>query len=487
MGRLYNWRCAIIAGSGSILYGYDAAVIAGTFAQEGFNNQFNPSSKVQGAIGSVYFAGLIVGLAFVSALADRFGRKRTIQIGGVIGLIGGILQACSYQIAQFFVGRVIAGMASGIMLTTVSVYQSEIAPPHLRGTMVAFQIVTLNIAGTLASWVGYGCNFSSNQGFAWRFPIALQCLPALGLIFGCFFIPFSPRWLISKDRQLEAQEVLKRLHDDHEDPMFWEKEYLQISAQLAVERIEKENAKWSHMFTNRSELRRLALAVAAMTSVQTNGAQTIQIYQTVLYAGLGYTTRKQLLMAGIFGICNTCGGSTNLLLIDRVGRRILFLTGLFILSVWLGVFSACSARYSQTGSTDWGNAGIAFVMIYIYFFGATFASSPYAFASEVLPTKIRANGMAVALFFANAVTLIFSQTAPIALDHINWKFNLVFIGCNVFFFPIVFFYFPETKGLTLEEINTRFGEKVEVEIRDLTDAQTQMKMDVAFVENAEEK
>lgn len=78
---------------------------------------------------------------------------------------------------------------------------------------------------------------------------------------------------------MEAQAVLRRLHDDHSDPMFWEKEYLQIAAQLAVEKAEKETSKWSHMITNRSELRRLAVAVAAMTSVQTNGAQTIQIYQ----------------------------------------------------------------------------------------------------------------------------------------------------------------------------------------------------------------
>jgi hypothetical protein len=94
-------------------------------------------------------------------------------------------------------------------------------------------------------------------------------------------------------------------------------------------------------------------------------------------------------------------------------------------------------------SSGWGKAGIGFVMVYIYFFGATFAASPYAYAAEVLPTKNRANGMAVALFFANAITLTFGQTAPIALDHIGWKFDIVFIACNCFFFPIVYFFFPE--------------------------------------------
>lgn len=104
------------------------------------------------------------------------------------------------------------------------------------------------------------------------------------------------------------------------------------------------------MFTNAKELRRLLIAVAALVSVQTNGAQTIQVYQTVLYSGLGFSTERTLLMAGVFGIINTLGGCTNLVLIDRVGRRKLFLTGLFLLSVWLGVFSAASAEYANTGN-----------------------------------------------------------------------------------------------------------------------------------------
>lgn len=124
-------------------------------------------THVISAIVSSYYGGVMLGLLFVSLLADRFGRKRTIQFGACVGLVGAILQTASTNIAMFFVGRVIGGMAAGIMLTTVNVYQSEIAPPHMRGTMVSFQIVTLTSAGGLASWVGYASNYSSNLAFSW--------------------------------------------------------------------------------------------------------------------------------------------------------------------------------------------------------------------------------------------------------------------------------------------------------------------------------
>jgi MFS family permease len=108
-----------------------------------------------------------VGLVFISIFSQKIGRKRSIQFGGVVGMVGAILQAASPRISVFFVGRVVAGISAGIMLTTVNVYQSEIAPPDSRGAMVAFQLLALTTAGGFASWVGYACNFSSNLQFSW--------------------------------------------------------------------------------------------------------------------------------------------------------------------------------------------------------------------------------------------------------------------------------------------------------------------------------
>ncbi|EXJ63259.1 uncharacterized protein A1O5_11580 [Cladophialophora psammophila CBS 110553] len=244
-------------------------------------------------------------------------------------------------------------MAPGIVLIIVNVYEAEIASPHLCGITVVFPNVTLNIADALSSWVGYASNFSK------CFPIVPQCVPALMLIAGCFYILLSPRWLTSKDRNVEEQAILQRLHDDHEDPVFWGKEYLRIAAQLAAEQQERVQSSLDHTSTSAKGLQRGVTAVAPITSVQRN----------VFYAGLGFSAPETVMMAGVFGICNTAGGTTNLLLFDRLWR-------------------------------PWGKAGIAFIILYIYSFGATFAASPYAYAAEALPNKVRALGMALALLVA---------------------------------------------------------------------------------------
>lgn len=119
------------------------------------------------AIGSSYYGGVVLGLLLTALISQPIGRKRSIQLGGLIGIVGAILQAAAKRISVFFVGRVIAGVSSGIMLTTVNVYQSEIAPPSERGAMVAFQLIALTTAGGLASWVGYACNFSPDPSFSW--------------------------------------------------------------------------------------------------------------------------------------------------------------------------------------------------------------------------------------------------------------------------------------------------------------------------------
>lgn len=274
-----------------------------------------------------------------------------------------------------------------------------------------------------------------------------------------------------KGRHEEAKTVLRRLHDDHKDSTFWEKEYLQIEAQLEVERAEKEGRSVYHILTNASERRRMLMAVLVIVSCQTLGAQTIQQYQVghtldgttrpllncfqaPLYTGLGFGTRMILLMTGVFQLCLNAGNFVNLFALDRVGRKFLFLAGLVSCSILLSMFIVCTKYYGETGSKAWGRAGVAVVMVFAFFFGATYMATPYAYATECLPTKIRAVGMGIAFFAGTGVTVIFSQTSPLAMEALTWKYAFVFIACNIVSFGLIWFYVPEVCSEHLPEIST---------------------------------
>ncbi|KAH7075032.1 general substrate transporter [Paraphoma chrysanthemicola] len=468
MGRAYTWRCAIIASFGCVLYGYDSIIIASTFAQAGFLETFKPDATILGAFVSTYFAGTGLALPIGAYLCDKIGRRYTILCGAILGVIAGIMQAAASANALFFVGRIIGGAAVALSLVPVSIYQAEIAPPELRGAMVALQLTSLCAAGALGAWVGYATNFSSNISFAWRFPLALQAFPALLLILGVWFIPFSPRWLMMKKRNDEAKVVLQRLHSDHQDPLFWEKEYYQIRSQLNQDETEQSHRKWHQMFTDKKERKRLLIAVLAIVSGQSIGAQTIQQYQSVLYIGLGFQLRTILLMTGVFQLCLVAGGILCIVAIDRVGRRIMFLSGLAGTSVLLALFVVCTKYYGQTQDKAWARAGVAVIMLFAFWFGATYLCTPWTYATEVLPTRIRAPGAMFASFLGTCVTIIFSQTSPLAVEALTWKYAFIFIGCNIACFPVVYFYFPETKNLTLEEVNVLFGERVELSYDDVS-------------------
>ncbi|OQV04932.1 hypothetical protein CLAIMM_09745 [Cladophialophora immunda] len=485
MGRKYNWFCVAVAGMGSMLYGCDNVVIAGTFAQPGFLARFKPSPTLLGAIVAAFYGGTMLGIIVVFLFVDKLSRRRTLQAGAGLGLVGAIMQTASYQIQLFAVARVLAGIASGMMFTTVQVYQSEISPPEIRGRMSTIQMLTMNITGLVIAFTGYGTYHLNNPEAQWRVPISLQCVPALGLLIGCQFIPYSPRWLVMRGRNEEARNVLKRLHDDRGDH-FWEKEYTQLVSQLEIERQETEGASFFHIFTNRKELFRASLAIVVLTACQTCGAQTILVFQSVIYSSLGFSTSLVLLMACVFQAIVNLGGFFNMVAIDRYGRRPLMLSGLVLLSIFLGLFALCLAKFESTNNPAWGKAGISMVMIFIFIYGCTWVSTGFAYAAEVQPTKIRAQGMALGMFSSFAWVIIYGQVTPIAYTAVKWKFLFLWVGFNLFFLPIIYFFCKETKGLTLEEMNAIFGEVVSRRLDEITIEEAEDKATgIATTETAE--
>jgi MFS family permease len=142
--------------------------------------------------------------AFVNGpISDRFSRRWSILYANIIYLIGSVVVAAAVNLAMIFIGRFVFGCAIGMLAMVVPLYLSELAPPNIRGALVALQQLSITVGIMLSFWINYGTQYIGGTGdgqrqVAWRLPLALQCLPSLILAAGTFFLPYSPRWLVNQ-------------------------------------------------------------------------------------------------------------------------------------------------------------------------------------------------------------------------------------------------------------------------------------------------
>jgi len=193
----YNVLLATFAGTGSFLFGYDSGVMTDVIASPNFLAYFDTddTSPIIGAINSTFSGGAVFGSLMGGLTMDRFGRKKTIQIGALIAVVGATLQCAAANLGMILAGRIIAGWAVGLMSMSVPVYQAECAHPKMRGLIVGLTQQMIGVGFIVSTWIGYGCHHAPDtSSVQWRFPLAFQIAPALILLIGFIWLPESPRW-----------------------------------------------------------------------------------------------------------------------------------------------------------------------------------------------------------------------------------------------------------------------------------------------------
>ncbi|OJJ42420.1 hypothetical protein ASPZODRAFT_76938 [Penicilliopsis zonata CBS 506.65] len=454
---------------GSMTYGYCSSIVATTLDQPSFVAYFSldtrpDATQLIGAVSGLFQAGGLFGCLSCLTSADWLGRRRALLITALVTLVGGALQAGSVNIAMFLVFRFVTGLGIGSIVTLVPLYQSEIVPPRIRGFLVGMHGILICTGYSLASWVGLGFYFVNASGAQWRLPLAIQCVPPLLLALGIGFLPESPRWLLDQNRVEEARRAFEAVRADESDADVpddaVESEFRAMQAQIRSEHAQEHTVM--DLFHSAAMRKRCLIGFAVLFGCQGTGTLVINNYGPLLYESLGFSSVAQLLIqCGWISVC-PIGNLINSLLVDRVGRTRLLMVGFVgVITALVGECVAMSI-FDRTGARSAANAAVFFLFWHIACFSSTSDATSYIYASEIFPTPLRAKGLAVSVSGLFVATIVFLQCGPTAFDAIGWKYYLVFLACSVVVLFFVWFYCPETRQLSLEEISELFGDHAAV-------------------------
>lgn len=447
----------------SFVYGIDTGIIASTIAQQTFKSyMYGESMKnvsIQAGVVSGYYAGSAFGSAGSAYSMDKISRRWTLLFGSCVSIVGAVLQTAAINPAMMIVGRALSGFSTGMVYPTAPVYLAELSPPENRGFLVGLKGLMNTLGFFTAGWVGYAGSFASGDA-QWRIPLATQIPPALALALVTIVLPYSPRWLASKERHDEAKAVMYKLHT-HRGAETIEAEFAEMCQQIQLEKSKKNMANFWTLFT-KQYIRRTLLAVLIVNMMKLSGSNVIQNYQSVMYENLGYQGQTVLLIGALYGFMAVVGQIINVFFVaDHWTRRTTVIQGMSVLALLLSVLTALS-KYSEgdTSNVHMQRAGVAFVFLFAFSYSFYFNSVNWVLVAEIFPLDLRGVGVGFAVFTQAVTAIWLSYAASLAFDAITWKFYFVFIAMNVFAGTVYYFFLPETRFLSLEEVAAKFGDEI---------------------------
>ncbi|CAK7205459.1 high affinity glucose transporter [Sporothrix eucalyptigena] len=454
-------------------YGWENGSLGGILAMPQFLDYFHtPDAFRQGIMTASLQAGEFGGSLILGyLLSDRLGRRLTILISIAIYLIGQAIVVGSVSQGMLIAARVINGFGAGALFQTMSLYTAEISPAKIRGRMTAVLNTGIALGLMVAYWVQYGT--ANIQGAAsWRLPLALQLIPAAWVGIHVFLRPETPRWLCSHGRPEEALAVLARLHagGDTENP-FVRAELSEIQVAIDFEKqLQDKTPSYFQLAFSKRYRRRTALAVGGQFLQQLSGPNIVLYYASKVFAQTGTSGTEATLLANGIGSALLLVATLSLnIMIDFYGRRKPLIAGPFLMGVCLVVVGSMlvgfgSPHFDETtqaltfsfANASAGHAAVAFMFLYMVFFGGLYSSVPWTYPNEVLSLEARARGTAMSTAINWFTNFWLGLYIPTALNKAGWKLYFIFAGFCFGISIVSYLFFPETAGRTLEEMELLF-------------------------------
>ena len=430
-------RSTIVAALGGLLFGFDTAVIAGT--TQGLTSQYGLSHFSLGVTVSIALVGTIFGAALGGIPGDRYGRRESLRWLAVIYIVSALGCAFAWDWYSLLTARFVAGLGIGGSSVLGPMYIAEIAPARLRGRLVGVFQFNVVFGILLAYFSNYVIGQMQLGAQEWRWMLGISGIPAVLFYVMLFGIPRSPRWLVKKQQIEDARKVLQLVGEEN-----YEQELEDIIASLHVEQ------KREPLFSYKYRIP-IFLAVSVAMFNQFTGINAILYYLNDIFMHAGSSRVSGELQAVIIGATNLFFTIIAMAVIDKLGRKTLLLIGSVGMAICLSGAATIFFMERHENLLVWILVG------YIAFFGFSQGAVIWVYISEVFPNQVRAKGQSLGTFthwFMNAgISLVF----PVMAAHSGGYPFVFFSAMMVVQFFVVLFLYPETKGVTLEEMQKKLG------------------------------
>ncbi|BGP58096.1 hypothetical protein JCM8202_006202 [Rhodotorula sphaerocarpa] len=456
----------VAASMGFCLFGYDQGVMSGIISAPQFFRTFpacDPSvqgsyqaSVLQAFYVAIYEVGCLGGAIFALMFGDRLGRRRMMFCGAIILTIGVLIQVTAFDNhhagAQFIIGRIVTGLGTGFETSTIPTWHAECAKAHSRGFAVFIEAAMISTGTMIAYWVDFGFSYLDSST-SWRVPIALQCMFAFALVALITVLPESPRWLVSKGKYVEAQKVIAAL-----EPAPFNDPVVLLSLKVINDSLEGQtHQRKRDLITNgpTQHFRRMILGASSQFFQQVGGCNAVIYFSTPIFQDYLFLDRKlSLILGAVLSTVYALSASISFPLVDKVGRRKLFFIGTWGQALSMFLIMACLIPGKNSPAK---NGAVVGIFLYLTFFGFTWLELPWLYPAEINPLKTRTNANAVSTinnWLFNFTVVMFT---PPFLNSTSIGTFAFFGAINLCFLPVIYFFYPETAGRSLEEIDIIFA------------------------------
>jgi SP family galactose:H+ symporter-like MFS transporter len=383
--------------------------------------------------------GAMFGALIAGWLSSGLGRKRSLILGAVLFVLGSLLSGFAWSPDTLIAARVVLGVAIGLSTFTAPLYLAEVAPEHIRGAMISMYQLMITIGILVAFITDTAFSYSGS----WRWMLGIIAIPGVLFLIGVLFLPDSPRWLLMRGRRQEALDVLHRLRGDNNA----------VAHEMADidEQLKRPQSGWHFFMENRNFRRSVGLGVLLQLMQQFTGMNVVMYYAPRIFKEMGYDTTSQAWFTALVGLTNVLATFIAIALIDRWGRKPILYTGFTVMTAGLGLVGLMM----HNGIHGHGTQMFTVAMLLLFIVGFAMSAGPlvWTLCSEIQPLKGRDFGIACSTFTNWGCNWIVGNTFLTLLNGVgNANTFWMYAALNAVFIVFTFWLIPETKGITLEQI-----------------------------------